>query len=306
MKRRAYREDADIARLQDFTARQIRDFGRVGSVHPGDIPHRIFNGLRREDPRELVYIWESDSGEIIAWTLIDPRGAGIDPQVWWGMRSEAPEFEAEVITWSEEILVEKLRERRSQATYIETDAFEEDTARTEMLRSLGWEAQDTEEIMLTRRSLGDLVPPQLPEGYRIRSVRGVDEAAAVAAVHSAGFGSKWTPELYRRVMESPGYSADRELVAEAPDGSLAGFCVTWPDETNRTGYFEPVAVHPDHRRLRLGSALLRAGMAMMVDWGMQWAEVMYEVDNPGSGKLYRGEGFRPLWKVVLYRKPVSR
>jgi ribosomal protein S18 acetylase RimI-like enzyme len=305
VKRRPYREDVDIARLQDFTAQQIRDFGRVGSVHPGDIPHRIFNGLRREDPRELIHIWEDDTGEIVAWTLLDPSGAGIDPQVSWRMRSEAPDFEGEVNAWSEKILVEKLRERGSEATYIETDAFEEDTARTEMLRSLGWEAQDIEEIMLTRRPLRDLEAPQLPDGYRIRCVRGVGEAAAVAEVHSAGFGSSWTPELYRRVMESPGYSAERELVVEAPDGSLAGFCVTWPDQINLTGYFEPVAVHPDHRRLRLGSALMRAGMAMMVDWGMEWAEVMYEVDNPGSGKLYRGEGFEPLWTVVLYRKPVS-
>ena len=42
----------------------------------------------------------------------------------------------------------------------------------------------------------------------------------------------------------------------------------------------------------------------MIEWGMEWAEVMYETENPGSGKLYRGEGFEPLWKVNLYRKPV--
>ncbi len=272
-------------------------------LHPGDIPHRMFNGLRRDDPHELIHIWEDTSGQIVAWTLLDPRGGGFDPQVAPQMRIEAPDLELEVLEWSEAALLSLMRERDSEATYIETDAFEVDAARTEALRSLGWAAMDIEEIMLTRRSLRDIPQIELPDGYRIRSARGVEEAEAIAGVHAAGFGSSWTPELYRRVMESPGYSPERELLIEAPDESLAGFCVTWPDEINRIGYFEPVAVHPDHRRLGLGSALMRAGMTMMVGWGMEWAEVMYEVDNPGSGKLYRGEGFEPVWRVVLYRKP---
>jgi hypothetical protein len=46
-------------------------------------------------------------------------------------------------------------------------------------------------------------------------------------------------------------------------------------------------------------------MIAMQAWGMEWAEVMYAVDNPGSGKLYRGEGFEPRWKIVLYRKLIS-
>lgn len=106
-------------------------------------------------------------------------------------------------------------------------------------------------------------------------------------------------------MESPGYDPEREFLVEAADGALAAFCVTWPDRLNRTGYFEPVAVHPDYRRLGLGKVLMRAGMAAMQEWGMEWAEVMYEVDNPGSGKLYRGEGFEPLWRIVLYLKSIS-
>ena len=37
-------------------------------------------------------------------------------------------------------------------------------------------------------------------------------------VHSKSFGSSWTTELYRRVMESPGYEAQNEIVVVAPDG----------------------------------------------------------------------------------------
>lgn len=305
MNRRAFAGPDDLARLQRFSAEQINIHGRTGMMHPGDVPHRIYNALRRDDPLELVHIWEDDAGAIVGWTLLDPRGAGFDSQISPDARTEVPGLEREINVWSEATLLALMRSRDSEAIAIETDAFEADTVRSELLAKLGWVAQNIEITMLTRRSLADLEPPRLPPGYSIRTVSGVEEAGPVSELHSAGFGSSWTPDLYRRVMESPGYDPDRELLVVAPDGSLAAFCVTWPDELNRIGLFEPVAVHPDHRRLGLGSAVMRAGMATMAGWGMEYAEVMYEVTNPGSTKLYRGEGFVPLWKVVFYKKPVS-
>lgn len=304
MKRRAYTGPEDVVRLQRFTAEAIREFGRTGMLHPGDVPHHVFNGLRRDDPHELVHIWEDGDGKIVAWTLLDPRRAGCDPQVSPAARNTAPDLEREVFEWSERELRKLMTARGSESPFIETDAYANDRERIGVLESTGWEAQDIEVLMLTRRPLDEIDDPELPAGFSIRTVRGVEEAGPVSELHGAGFGSSWTPELYCRVMESPGYSPDREFLVEASDGSLAGFCVTWPDELNRTGYFEPVAVHPDYRRLGLGSALMRAGMKAMRGWGMEWAEVMYEVENPGSGKLYRSEGFEPRWKIVLYRKPV--
>ena len=303
MKRRSLSGEADAYKLQEFTASAIGDQGRVGLMHPGDVVHRIYNGLRREDPGELIRIWEDEAGLILGWTLLDPRGAGFDPQISAAARSGFPDLEREINVWSEQRLRELMDARGSEAIRLETDAFADDQQRAALLEELGWAATDDELMWLSRRPLDHVEPPVLPEGYIVRTVRGVDEAAIVADVHAAGFGSSWTPELYRRVMTSPGYSPDREFVVEAPDGTLAAFCVTWPDPVNLTGLFEPVAVHPDHRRLGLGRAVMRAGMLAMRQWGMRHAEVAYEVDNPGSGKLYRSEGFEPVEKIVLYRKP---
>lgn len=305
VKRRAFSGGADLAKLQRFTSLQIREHGRCGLMHPGDIPHRIYNALRRDDPHQLVHLWEDGTGAIAGWVLLDPRGAGLDPQISPGIRDDAPGLELEINTWAEDELSKLMRARGSTATSIETDAFEDDMARVKTIEGLGWIAQDEEIVMLSRRSLSDLPEPELPPGYKIRTVRGVAEAGPVSELHAAGFGSSWTPELYRRVMESPGYDPAREFLVEAPDGQLAAFCVAWPDELNKTGLFEPVAVHPDHRRRHLGSAIMRAAMAAMVGWGMEWAEVMWETDNPGSGALYRSEGFEPIFKTVFYRKPIS-
>ncbi|MEZ4619615.1 MAG: hypothetical protein R2867_29485 [Caldilineaceae bacterium] len=99
--------------------------------------------------------------------------------------------------------------------------------------------------MVNRAPLVDLPEPVLPAGYTIRATTGVDEVAALVAVHVGAFGSTWTPELYRKVMESPGYAAEREFVVVAPDGAFAALTVTWHDEVNRTGLFEPVGTHRD-------------------------------------------------------------
>jgi len=305
MKRRPFRRDDDTYLLQEFTATAIRDQGRVGLMHPGDVAHRLYNGLRGKDLTKLVHVWEDGDGTVLGWTLLDPRGAGFDPQISNEARRRFPDLEKEINAWSEQTLLSLLRLRGSDATHMETDAAVGDIPRLRVLAELGWSPQDDEVMWLSRRSLAHIERPVLPDGYAVRSVRGIEEAGRVAEVHAAGFGSSWTPGLYERLMTSPGYSAEREFVVAAADGRLVAFCVTWPDTVNLAGLFEPVAVHPDYRRLGLGRAVMRAGMLAMREWGMRYAEVTYGVDNPASGPLYRSEGFEPIERVILYRKPVG-
>lgn len=304
MMRRTYAGPEDIARLQSFTAQVIARGGRGGMMHPGDVVHRIFNGLRRDDPAALVHIWE-EAGEVVGWVLLDPRGGGIDPQLDPALRTSYPGWERAVHIWAEEVTVELIDREGYQHDRIETEAFVGDEERGEVLRRLGW-VETGEALVFAARRLDDVPLAELPAGYRIRTARGAAEAAAIAELHAAGFGSSWTPELYRRVMESPGYEPEREILVVAPDGALAAFCVIWPDEVNHAGLFEPLATHPDHRRRGLGRALLRHGMAELRRRGMVEAQIGYEVDNPGSGPLYRAEGFVPTWETRIYAKPISR
>ena len=304
--RRPYRGPEDVGRLQQFAAQQVKNHGRIGNLHPGDVPHRIFNALRDDEPRDVVHIWEDDQGAIAAWTLLDPRGGGFDAQIAPPRRATSPHLERDLNVWSEETLLALMAEHGSEVASIETEAFVDDAPRVDLLNRLGWVRDERSMIVLGRRGLNNVDAPRLPPGYRLRSALGVDEAGALAELHAAGFGARWTAEQYRRLVVSPGYDPSRELVVETVDGDLAAFCVTWPDGINRTGLFEPVAVHPDHRRRHLAGALLRAGMLLMKDWGMDTAEVVYEEDNPGADRLYRGAGFEPVAEIAVYRKPISR
>lgn len=294
MLRRAYEGPADLDLLQRFNAAAFAATDGCGYLHPGDIAHRLFNGNRFFQPSDVLVVWE-DSAGVAGWVLIAPRHAGFDAQVRPNLRGGT--FERSILAEARDTTIEVMRQREIAGERLVTDAFRCDTVRSDLLVELGWEPAGGEPWVLNRVSLSEAEEPAVATGYRIRTVRGPEEAGLVAAVHSASFGSVWTEDLYRGVMTAPGYDPGREFVVEAPDGTLAAFTVTWHDEENRVGLFEPVGTHPAHRRRGLGRAMLLFAMRRMAAAGMTHALVVNEGDNDGSRALYRSCGFEP-WHLI--------
>ncbi|MBN1583711.1 MAG: GNAT family N-acetyltransferase, partial [Anaerolineae bacterium] len=178
------------------------------------------------------------------------------------------------------------------------DAFQGDTARIELLLALGWEADDELPYVLNRTEIKPVDVPALPDGYSFQSAQGLQDAAALADVHNGAFGGVgWTPELYRQVMASPGYAPERELVIQAPDGTYVAFSIIWFDDLNRTGLFEPVGTHKDHRRRGFGRAIVLYGMQQMAAAGMAFATVAHFGNNEAARGLYQACGFKP-WHLL--------
>lgn len=290
---RPYQDARDLLRLQRYSAQQF-PLGAGGWLHPGDIPHRLFNGGRGYDPAALLRLWEDDAGEIVGWAVAIPRTGGFDVQ------SHLVDVLHEALTWVEATLPN---------AQIETELPEGESFWTEIFRERGF-APDPKALpySLVARML-DNVPPlsTFPPGFSIRAVEGVHEAAALAAVHASAFDSKWTAEQYARVMESPGYAAEREFVVVAPDGRFAAFTVIWHDERNRIGSFEPVGTHADFRRMGLARAVMVYAMHQMRAAGMTQAWVVHEAaeDNPASAGLYASLGFRTRFMTLMWVKTRS-
>jgi GNAT superfamily N-acetyltransferase len=164
---------------------------------------------------------------------------------------------------------------------------------------------DEPPYVLNRTELTPVDLPALPEGYSFRSGNGVQDVAALAAVHSASFGTGLTPELYRKVVESPGYAPERELVIRSPEGAYVAFTVIWFDHLNRIGLFEPVGTHKDCRRRGFGRAIIAYGMQQMLVAGMEVATVAHFGDNEAARGLYRACGFTPWHLLDGYTKPIE-
>ena len=77
MKKRKYIGESDLKLLQDFNAKSIHATNHCGYLHPGDIPHHIYNGNKYYDPVELIQIWEENQG-LAAWMLVQPRFKSFD------------------------------------------------------------------------------------------------------------------------------------------------------------------------------------------------------------------------------------
>ena len=183
-------------------------------------------------------------------------------------------------------------------------ALESDAATVTAVERRGFHAQAEGVMSHMVRSLADDVPaPSVPDGYRLRTVRGEEDVVARVEVHRAAFApSRVVPESYRRTMREWPYRADLDFVVEAPDGSFAAFCLCWLDEDNALGEFEPVGTHPDHRRRGLARAVCLAGLRGLREAGAETA-VVYSVAGSHAESLYAGLGFETISRHIEYRRP---
>lgn len=302
MNKRTYQGEIDIKHLQDFTMMATAETGGCGYVHPGDITYRLFAGNKYFDPTEVLTIWEDETG-IAAWLLIGPLHKSYDAQIRPDLRGT--DLERGVLEYADARTVELMRQYKIEGDRFYADAFQCDLVRSKLLLELGWKLDDQAQYIINRIELTSVPDPVLPASYHFRAARGIEDAAALAAVHAHSFNVEWPAKLYRRLMESPGYDPERELVVEAPDGTFAAFAIVWYDPVNRIGYFEPVGTHKDHRRLGLGRAIVLYGMQQMIAAGMEFATVANFSNNEAAQRLYRACGFRPWHKLDDYSKSIS-
>jgi ribosomal protein S18 acetylase RimI-like enzyme len=301
MDKRKYSGATDLKLLQEFNAKAISVTNHCGYLHPGDIPHHIYNGNKHYDPADLMTIWEDELG-VAAWLLVNVRYKGFDAQVRPDLRGG--DLEREVLEMAYERTVELIKMFEIECDHINADAFRVDTARIQILEELGWETDGELPFVLNRTEINSIAVPDLPDDFTFRSALGIEDAAALAEVHNAVFSSNWTPKLYRYVMESPGYEPVRELVIQAPDGTFVAFCIIWFDHFNRTGLFEPVGTHKDHRCRGFGRNLIMYGLQKMAGAGMEYATVAHFGDNEAARRLYQACGFELWHSQDGYTKPV--
>ena len=136
-----------------------------------------------------------------AWLLADPSHRSFDAQVRPDLRGSA--LEREVLKRAEDCTIDLMRQYGVSGDCICADAFRDDTARVQLLKSLGWEPDHELPYVLNHTEINSIAVPVLPDGYIFRLVRGIEDAAALSAVHNAAFGPIWTPDLYQKIMEFP-------------------------------------------------------------------------------------------------------
>ena len=169
--------------------------------------------------------------------------------------------------------------------------------------------------------VNDLQPFVAPDGYSIRAVDDTnDDLARRVEVHREAWSprriknllgleitgteneSSYSAVKQRRVMGSPDYRQELDIVVEAGDGSFAAYALGWLDEQHGAVLFEPVGTHPAHSRRGLARAVCSELLLRARDLGATQAVVGPRGDDgyPLPRRLYEGLGMREVAQFVNY------
>lgn len=278
---RPFQRESDLRLMQDLCAGTWRRLGPYAPVHVGDVAWWMYQRPNRL-AEARVQLWLEDGACVaFAWNWLSK--GDLDCVV----HPDRPEFLDDVLAWAD-------------APTVFTQ--ESDAEKIARLEAHGYERVEGGISNHMVRSLDDAIPePQLPDGYRLRTV-GPGDLERRVEVHRAAFApSRVVPESYARLQQEWPYRADLDHVVEAPDGSFASFCIAWLDEENRAGLLEPVGTHPDHRRRGLASAVCRAAIKSLQARGAQVAVIGSEDPSPAEA-VYEKVGFRSVTRHVPYGK----
>jgi GNAT superfamily N-acetyltransferase len=189
----------------------------------------------------------------------------------------------ELITWFEE---------QVEGDELRASSLSTDTERLEFLRSRGYEIdRDAREFVYHACALEDTTEPEVPAGYRLRTVEPGDLERRVELHQIVWAPSRVTVESYVNLQAAWPYRADLDCVAEAPDGALAAYAHAWLDPANGVGELEPVGTHPGHRRRGLASAVCRFALRRLRDEGATRA-IVYSLAGSEATALYESIGLR--------------
>jgi GNAT superfamily N-acetyltransferase len=225
---------------------------------------------------EVAHLWEDD-GKLVAIAM--PDGGPDEAHFMIHPKYETRGLEEEMLV----IVEEKLSIIRDDGKhFLSLWAMEDDPLRRQLLIDHGYERKGWVETQ-HRRDLTLPIPDVVvPQGYHLRALG--DGLELLERCYASGLGfhegdikiaveNRDDPTWYRNIQTAPLYRRDLDLVAIAPDGSVASFSTIWFDDVTRSAYYEPVATVPAHQRRGLSRALLTEGLHRLKRMGCLWATV---------------------------------
>lgn len=119
-----------------------------------------------------------------------------------------------------------------------------------------------------------------------------------------GHGEWFTAEVLEGLSRTSFYNRDLDLVAVAPDGSIASFCTFRMDPPSRITELEPMGTHPDHRRRGLAKALLSEGFRRLRGYNPTLLYIGGAADTSEANRLYEVTGFREKYYYYHWYKTI--
>lgn len=301
---RLYSGEHDLADMLALLA-QVRPPARIAD-YPGPVALREVLSL--PEVQANTRLWFDEHGRLAGYALVDAyANLCFEAQACW-----LPALEPDIVAWGE-ACIRRSAQEADEPLVLDASCRADDAARAAALERMGFARQAQTSLRYSRPLSAPIPEPQVPAGFTIRPVRGPEEAPAWVALHRAAReGSRYTLEEHLAMLALPGYERELDLVAVAPDGSLAAYCFcSISAEENaqsgrRVGTTDPVATHPRCRRLGLAKALLLTGLRLLRERGMETAGLSTGGDNLPMQRAAASAGFQMTETIVWYTKPLRK
>ena len=169
------------------------------------------------------------------------------------------------------------------------------------LLSLGCKADNTDPMTIFRMDLATTVLPTrvLADGFTLRALAGPADYPDRVAIHREVWApSQVTIDGFARLQDMPGYDRALDIVAVAPDGRFAAYCILWHDPATRSCHFEPVGARKEFRGRGLASAMLVEALRRAQARGVETAWVYTDEARTAAQALYRSVGFTAVGRYI--------
>ena len=292
---------ADLAAIADLLA------ACQAAARADRVLQRFGTALR---PGAATRLWVAPDGEVLACALLTLTTA---PNLECHVRPKAlgTDVETQLMAW----VVDQARQialERGAAVHVgATVDDDEERERTALLARQGFDRRELHGQWMERPLSVPVPPPLLAPGFALRPVEGEHELEAFAALFRKAFGPGQNVEARRRVWRGPDHIP--ELLAIAPDGTLAAFCYYRIDREQNArlgraqGTIVQLGTRPAYRRRGLARGLLRAALRDLRARKMVHVILHVASANRAAQVLYESEGFRvtSVTKTTRYVKTIA-
>lgn len=276
------------------------------NIHLADLPYRLSSWA--VDEPENGRLWMDEQGRLAGWAVLQTPFWTVDLVL--GGENEVDLFRL-ALDWADKRAGQVVDSEYGHRSWF-VNVFADQTTRRAVLEAAGFKSQAVvgedswRKVLLERKGDTQVGNFRIPAGFTIRPLKGEMEAEAYVDLHREVFESKnMTTAWRRRVIQSEGYHPELDLVAEAPDGELAAFCIAWVCEVgggNKIGQIEPLGCRADFRKYGLGRLVLAEALRRLQTYGVE--QIVVETDDYRNTalRLYQAMGFFQKSEILVYRK----
>lgn len=273
------------------------------------------------DITQDLRLWQDAQGQLCAvaqcWLPMPNSEESLNGYLWFSIRPNmrGAGIEEDLFAWAEARLKLESAKRQLPAK-LRSGARSDQAARLELLKRQGFTV--VRYFYRMARSLSETIPePQFPDGFTVRPLQGEAEAEAWVELFNQSFIDHWnfhplTVSDRQHWMKDASYQPDLDLVAVAPNGTLAAFCYSLIHHQENQlkgrldGWIADLGTRRGFRRIGLGRAMLLTGLHLLKAKGLEMALLGVDAENPsGALRLYQSVGFEQRFKSIALVKDLA-